>query len=255
MTAAGAGGAPGVPGAPGAGGAPGVPGAPDVAGPRIKICGVTQSDDAARIVAAGADYLGLNFWPRSKRHVGPERAAAIASAVRAAGAAPAAGATGVVGASLVGLFVNQPAHEIAAIQHAVALDVIQLHGDETPDDVAVIARTTGLPIWKAIAVGSPADLADLDRWPVAALLLDAPTAGRGGAGVTFDWALAAEAHRRYPALRFILAGGLTPANVATAISAVAPWAVDVASGVESTPGLKDPAKVAAFLAAARPPRT
>jgi phosphoribosylanthranilate isomerase len=156
---------------------------------------------------------------------------------------------------LVGLFVNQPAHEIAAIQNAVALDVIQLHGDETPDDVALIARTTGLPIWKAIAVGSPADLDDLDRWPVAALLLDAPTAGRGGAGVTFDWALAAEACRRYPTRNFILAGGLTPANVAAAIAAVAPWAIDVASGVESAPGLKDPIKVAAFLAAARPHRS
>ncbi|HET9622139.1 MAG TPA: phosphoribosylanthranilate isomerase, partial [Kofleriaceae bacterium] len=126
-----------------------------------------------------------------------------------------------------------------------------LHGDETPDDVALVARATGLPVWKAIAVGSAADLDDLERWPADALLLDAPSAGRGGAGVTFDWALAALARTRYPARRFVLAGGLTPDNVGAAIAATAPWAVDVASGVEHAPGRKDPAKVRAFVSAVR----
>jgi phosphoribosylanthranilate isomerase len=106
-------------------------------------------------------------------------------------------------------------------------------------------------VWKAIAIGSPDDLRGLDRWPADALLLDAPTAGRGGAGKVFDWNLARDARSMFPARRFVLAGGLGPANVRSAIDAVAPWAVDVASGVESAPGIKDPARLAAFIAAVR----
>lgn len=206
---------------------------------QIKICGVREPDDIG-LGVGDAHFIGLNFWPRSKRHAPLAAARAVAAAVRADSAA-----------RLVGLFVNQPAHEIALVHDAVALDVIQLHGDETPDDVALVARTTGLPVWKAIAVGSAADLDDLERWPADALLLDAPSAGRGGAGVTFDWALAALARTRYPARRFVLAGGLTPDNVGAAIAATAPWAVDVASGVEHAPGRKDPAKVRAFVSAVR----
>lgn len=206
---------------------------------QIKICGVVDPAAVAEVLG-GADYLGVNFWPRSKRHAALSVATAVVAAVRAHSAA-----------RLVGLFVNQSLDDIQRAHAQLQLDVIQLHGDETPDDVAAIARATGLPIWKAIPVGAPADLDDLDRWPADALLLDAPTPGRGGAGVRFDWALGAEARRRYPARRFILAGGLTPENVATAIATVQPWAVDVASGVEHAPGHKDPAKVHAFLSAVR----
>jgi phosphoribosylanthranilate isomerase len=207
---------------------------------KIKICGVTRPDDAAHAAAAGADFLGLNFWPHSKRYLAADRARAVAAAARAAGST-----------QLVGVFVNATLYDITAIVHAVGLDVIQLHGDETPDDVRAVAVAADRPVWKAIAVAEAGDLADFATWPVTAFLLDAPTAGRGGAGKAFDWTLARDARQANPAHKLVLAGGLGPHNVAAAIKAVAPWAVDVASGVESAPGVKDPAKVAAFVAAAR----
>jgi phosphoribosylanthranilate isomerase len=207
---------------------------------KIKICGVTQADDASRIAAAGVDYIGLNFWPTSKRYLAPERAPAIAAAARGAGPV-----------RVVGVFVNASPGDIAAIARDVALDVVQLHGDEPPEQAVAVAQATGCGVWKAIAVGEARDLERLDTWPVEAVLLDAPAVGRGGAGKVFDWNLAREARRLHPARSFVLAGGLAPHNVAAAIEAVAPWAVDVASGVESAPGLKDPAKLAAFIAAVR----
>jgi phosphoribosylanthranilate isomerase len=212
---------------------------------KIKICGVTQPDDAARTAGAGADFLGLNFWPSSKRYLAPDRAPAVASAARAAGAA-----------RLVGVFVNTSLAEIAANTREVVLDVIQLHGDEAPEDIGAISRATGIAVWKAIAVAEPRDVAHLDAWPVDAILLDAPAAGRGGGGKVFDWTLARGARQAHPTRQLVLAGGLGPHNVAAAIDAVEPWAVDVASGVESAPGIKDPTKVAAFIAAAlRRPRS
>jgi phosphoribosylanthranilate isomerase len=207
---------------------------------KIKVCGVTLVDDAARITAAGADFLGLNFWPGSRRRVVAERAAAIAAAARGAGPA-----------QLVGVFVDATAAEIAAVHAQVGLDIIQLHGAETPDDAAAVARATGLPVWKALAAGAPADLDALDAWAVDAILLDTPTPGRGGSGRSFDWGLARTARLGHPARRLVLAGGLHPGNVAAAIAAAAPWGVDAASGVEAAPGIKDLAKVAAFIAAAR----
>ncbi len=207
---------------------------------RIKICGVTRADDAARVAAAGADYIGLNFWPRSKRYLEPSRARPIAAAARGAGAA-----------HLVGVFVDADVDAIRAVLTHVELDVIQLHGDEGPEVVRAVAAATQRPLWKAIAVGARADLDALSAWPVDALLLDAPSAGRGGSGQTFDWTLAAEARRRHPQHRLVLAGGLDPHNVGAAIAAVTPWGVDVASGVESAPGVKDAAKVTEFIAAVR----
>jgi phosphoribosylanthranilate isomerase len=207
---------------------------------RIKICGVTRADDGSHVAAAGVDYIGLNFWPSSKRYLPPERAPAIAAAARGAGAV-----------LLVGVFVNASLERIAAIALDVALDVIQLHGDESPQDVVAVAQATGRAVWKAIAIGEARDLERLDAWPVDAILLDAPAAGRGGAGKVFDWSLARDARRTNPAHKLVLAGGLGPHNVAAAIDAVRPWAVDVASGVEAAPGIKDAAKVAAFVAAVR----
>jgi phosphoribosylanthranilate isomerase len=206
----------------------------------IKICGVTRPDDAARVAAAGVDFIGLNFWPRSRRAVAPERAPELAGAARGAGTA-----------RIVGVFVDAAREAITAIAQAAQLDAIQLHGDEAPEDLAALSSATGLPVWKALAIGAPGDLEELDRWRAEVILLDAPQAGRGGGGVRFDWALAAAARRRAPAQRIALAGGLDPDNVAAAIAQVAPYAVDVATGVEAAPGVKDPVKLAAFVAAVR----
>jgi phosphoribosylanthranilate isomerase len=210
-------------------------------GPRVKICGVTRPDDAAAVAAAGADYVGLNFWSESKRRVDLGTAPAIARAAR--DARP--------GVQIVGLFVDSPPDAIQRVQLIVGLDVIQLHGDETPERCRAIAATTGLPVWKAVAVTGPEAVADLGRWPVDAILLDAPSVGRGGSGRTVDWAVAADAVRRHPGVEVVLAGGLTPDNVAAAIARVGPWAVDVASGVEIAPGEKDADRVRAFVRAAR----
>lgn len=206
----------------------------------IKICGVTLPDDAARVAAAGVDYIGLNFWTKSKRYLDPVRAPLIAAAARASGPA-----------KIVGVFVDTDLHEVREITSQVELDIIQLHGDEDPEDVQAIAEATKLPAWKSVAVGVAKDLDHLEAWPVEHILLDTPSAGRGGSGKTFDWTLAIEAHRRYPARRFFLAGGLDPHNVGAAIAAVAPWGVDVATGVEAGPGIKDAEKLAAFVAAVR----
>ncbi|MGN6105107.1 MAG: phosphoribosylanthranilate isomerase [Kofleriaceae bacterium] len=207
---------------------------------QLKVCGVTRADDAARVAAAGVELIGLNFWPRSRRYLALERAPEIAAAVRAAGPA-----------RLVGVFVDATLSEIAAAHAAVSLDAIQLHGDETPDDASAIAAALARPVWKAIPARDGVDLEALDGWPVDAILLDTPTPGRGGSGATFDWSIARGARDRHPTRRFVLAGGLHPGNVRDAIDAVQPWAVDVASGIESAPGVKDPDKLAAFVAAAR----
>jgi phosphoribosylanthranilate isomerase len=207
---------------------------------KIKICGVTLADDAARVAAAGVDFIGLNFWPRSKRYLSPDRAPLVAAAARGAGPV-----------RVVGVFVDAEPSEIAEICAAVPLDVIQLHGDESPEEVGRVGAATKQPIWKAIAVTAARDLERLEAWPTDAIMLDAPSPGRGGAGKPFDWNLAREARRRHPARKLVLAGGLDAANVATAIAQLTPWAVDVASGVEAAPGIKDPAKLQAFVDAVR----
>lgn len=209
----------------------------------IKICGVTLADDAARVAAAGADFIGLNFWPRSKRYLDPARAPLIAAAARAAGPI-----------KIVGVFVEVDPDELRAIMALVDLDVIQLHGDESDDEIRRVRATARAPIWKALAVAAAADLEAIASLAVEAILLDTPTPGRGGSGQTFDWSLARAARIAHPDRDFVLAGGLRPDNVAAAIRAVAPWAVDVASGIEAAPGVKDPHKLAAFIAAARSAR-
>jgi phosphoribosylanthranilate isomerase len=203
-----------------------------------KICGITRIEDAELAAGEGAAYIGLNFWPGSKRCVTPELAQVLAAAARAT--APQV--------QLVGLFVDQSDGEIAGIAGALDLDIVQLHGDEPPSLCAALA-TRGFRVWKAHAISGAADIDGLNAWPVDAHLLDAPSAGRGGSGTTFDWAHAAAAVKA--GYRVVLAGGLTPENVAEAIAQVRPYAIDVASGVESAPGIKDPAKVRAFLVAAR----
>ncbi|MEZ4368204.1 MAG: bifunctional indole-3-glycerol phosphate synthase/phosphoribosylanthranilate isomerase [Kofleriaceae bacterium] len=212
----------------------------------IKVCGVTVPDDAAMVAAAGVDYVGLNCWPASRRHVVPDRLALLAGAARAARPEIA----------VVGLFVDAYVDEIAALHAAARFDVVQLHGDESVETCQAVRRRLGLPVWKAVAIAGADDVAGLRRWlepgdAVDAILLDAPSAGRGGSGTRIDPALATAAVRAYPSARLVLAGGLDPDNVGAAIAEIRPWAVDVASGVELGPRLKDPERVRAFVAAVR----
>ncbi len=208
---------------------------------RIKICGVTRVDDAVHIAGLGVDFIGLNFWPHSKRHVALDRGADIARHVRAAHPAT----------QLVGVFVDPTIDDVVAHTAKANLDIVQLHGSETSELCVAIGRAVQTPIWKAISVATSNDIADLTAWPVDAILLDAPSPGRGGAGLPFDHHMAKQAHVRHPGVRLVLAGGLNPTNVAAAVRLATPWCVDVASGVESAPGVKDPTKVAAFVAAVR----
>jgi phosphoribosylanthranilate isomerase len=203
---------------------------------RVKICGVTLADDAAAVASAGVDFIGLNFWPKSKRYLAPERAPMIAAIARSCGSA-----------KLVGVFVDASVADVLAVTSRVDLDIIQLHGSETPQACAQIASAVYRPIWKAIAVSSLSSIERLDAWPVDAILLDSAAPMRGGSGVPFDHGIAQMASGK----PIVLAGGLSPETVAAAIARVKPFAVDVASGVEAAPGVKDRAKVAAFVAAVR----
>ncbi|MDQ3369681.1 MAG: phosphoribosylanthranilate isomerase, partial [Myxococcota bacterium] len=144
---------------------------------KIKICGVTTVEDAARAAAAGVDFIGLNFWPGSRRYVAPEQAASLVAAVRGAGPA-----------QVVGVFVDVTADDVAAVMALVDLDIIQLHGGEQPAEVGAIANAAKRPAWKAIAVTGAAAMDGLEGWPVDAILLDTPSTSRGGSGETFDWA-------------------------------------------------------------------
>lgn len=197
----------------------------------IKICGVTTAEDAAMAVEAGAGAIGVNLWPGSKRHVGPEAARAVLSAVPP-------------GVLKVGVFVNAPAAEISRAFDELGLDRAQLHGDEQAADYAALDSAR---LVKAVRVRDAASIAAAAGWAPATWLYDAFVDGFGGGGVAAPWPIIARAARR----PFLLAGGLTPDNVAAAIRATHPDGVDVASGVERRPGAKDPAKVAAFVAAAR----
>lgn len=204
----------------------------------IKICGVTRPDDASYAAQNGADYLGLNFWPGSKRVIDRDRARGIVYTARRSRP----------GTQLVGLFVDAPTAEVLATATGLGLDVVQLHGDEGPEVIAAV-KAAGFETWKAIAVATAADVDGLARWPADGFVLDTPSAGRGGSGKIFDWSLATAAVAA--GHRVILAGGLTPTNVSSAIHAVRPFAVDVASGVESAPGEKDPLRVVQFISAVR----
>lgn len=196
---------------------------------RIKICGLREPAHARLAAEAGADAIGLVFYGRSPRHVQAEAAADVAAALPPYVMA-------------VGLFVDAPAAEIDATLARVPLDLLQFHGSEPPDH----CRSFGRRYMKAIAMGDDADFTARARsyGDAAALLLDAhASGGQGGTGVAFDW-------RRVPRdwpQPIVLAGGLGPDNVATAIAAAAPYAVDVSSGIEQRPGVKDSGKMARFI--------
>lgn len=206
-------------------------------GARIKHCGITSAGDAGLAVEAGAWALGMIFWPGSPRACTPEAATRIARSFRRR-------------VELVGVFVNQSLDEIAAFAEAVPLAAVQLHGDEGPAFCAEVARRTGAKVIKAARVDSRSHLQALQAFRgVDFHLVDARVEGvPGGTGRTVDWALVASRASEVP---LILSGGLTPENVGEAIARVRPFAVDVASGTEAAPGVKDGATLEAFAAAVR----
>ncbi len=205
----------------------------------IKICGIKTLAEALAALESGADMLGFNFYSPSPRYIEPEDCASIMSALRTAGKEM----------TSVGVFVNEDPQRVREILENCALDVAQFSGDEPPDSLAALDGRA----YKAVRPASNAEAEDLlrtyARGAAPTLLVDAHVKGAyGGTGETSNWAIARRLAERAPVL---LAGGLTPQNVGAAIGAVQPWGVDVASGVESSPGVKDIAKISAFIAAVR----
>lgn len=208
---------------------------------RVKICGVTRPQDVVASAAAGVAYLGFNFFPASPRYVSPEAARALAIEVPE-------------GIMKVGLVVDADDARLDEITREVPLDMIQLHGSEAPDRVSEVKARYGLPVMKVIGIAEAADVDQIAAYEQVAdqILIDAkPPKGSalpGGNGLTFDWRLLAD--RKYWTKPWMLAGGLTPENVAEAVRLTGARQVDVSSGVESAPGVKDGAAIAAFAAAA-----
>ena len=199
--------------------------------PIIKICGITRLSDAQHAIEHGVGALGFVFWPRSPRYIAPERAADIIAALPPR-------------VDAVGVFVNESIDGIRAIVATTGIGIVQLHGDEAPS----YAPALGWPVLRAIGVTEVEQAAA--AWPTGTtFLMDAADpVRRGGTGTTVDWEQAAAVAR---GRRIVLAGGLTPENVTAAIDTVRPFGVDVSSGVEDAPGVKNPDKVARFLARAR----
>jgi phosphoribosylanthranilate isomerase len=192
----------------------------------LKICGITNSADAAAAIASGANAIGFNFYPRSPRYIAPENAAAIVTS----------------GVRRVGVFVNETRARIEEIARIAALDIAQLHGEESPGDYP-----SAITVWKAARVGEDFSFAPYEDIPAEAVLLDGPAADLyGGAGKPFDWRRAAGYKRP-----IIIAGGLDASNVARAIALAHPWGVDACSRIETAPGIKDHQKMTDFLLAAK----
>lgn len=207
---------------------------------RVKICGLTRPETVSAAVEAGAAYVGFVFFPKSPRHVDIEAARDLAVNVP-------------MGVAKVALIVDADDAATDAILDRVPIDMLQLHGSETPERVADLRRRTGLPVMKAIGISEAEDVEKIDRFSGVAdqILVDAkpPASGDlpGGNGLSFDWRLVA--NRRW-AVPWMLAGGLTPENVAEAIALTGARQVDVSSGVERAPGVKDEALIRAFLKSA-----
>ena len=195
---------------------------------RVKFCGITRLEDAELAASLDAWAIGFILWPGSRRAADPAVAAGIARAMRRR-------------LELVGVFVNPALDEVVRMADAIGLTHVQLHGDEGPAFCTAVAERTGARVIKALRVSSGADIRAAERFHTDFHLLD------GSGGRTWDWDLVRQRRSRAPV---VLAGGLTPENVAEGIAAVRPWAVDVASGVEVEPGIKDPGRMEAFAAAA-----
>jgi phosphoribosylanthranilate isomerase len=194
-----------------------------MSGPRIKVCGVTRAEDALLAAELGADFLGLNFWPRSPRRVGLEEARAIADAVRGR-------------VRVVGVFVNPCAEEVA-LAEGVGLDLLQFHGDETPAHLAPFAARSIKALRAGERPGDELFAAYPDVW---GFLVEPRRQGYGGSGEAWGYAAAADLPTRKPVF---LAGGIGPENVRSVVAAARPWGVDVCSRVEARPGVKDPARL------------
>jgi len=195
----------------------------------VKICGITRLEDAEAAVAAGARALGFVFWPESPRFVDPHRARAIVKALPPF-------------VTTVGVFVNQPVEYVNGVASLACLSAVQLHGDETIEDAARMMR----PVMKAIGVTTATVEHAADAWPArVTMLLDVhDPRRRGGTGRTIDWTVAAALAARR---RTMLSGGLTPDNVAEAVARVRPFGIDISSGVERSPGVKDHARMRALF--------
>ena len=202
---------------------------------KIKICGITNSNDALACAAAGVDMIGLNFCEQSPRYIRPDQARTIARTLP-------------LSTQAVGIFVDAPAEEIRRVARDVGLRVVQLHGSESPEMCAELARD--FEIIKALQIGGGFGAQRASVYPMCTILLDTYNERiAGGTGAVGDWELA-RATKKF-ASRLILAGGLSPENVAQAIATVEPDGVDVCSSVESAPGVKDPGRIHQFVAAAR----
>jgi phosphoribosylanthranilate isomerase len=202
---------------------------------KVKFCGITRIEDAREAVRLGAWAIGLNHWADSPRRCDPGTALAISAEVRRK-------------VEVCGVFVNATLEEIATAVEDEQLSMVQLHGDEGPAFCKEVGRRTGAKVIKAIRVRSAADLQAAEVFRTDYHLLDAHRPGTpGGTGASFDWDLLSAYRSEVPT---ILAGGLTPGNVAEAIEVAHPAAVDVASGIEAAPGVKDPGLMADFAAAA-----
>jgi phosphoribosylanthranilate isomerase len=191
----------------------------------VKICGITNREDAVAAIEGGASALGFNFYPKSSRYVddGEELVGSVDGVLK------------------VGVFVNESPEKVAEAARRLGLDAVQLHGDETADQYPA-----GLTVWKAVRVDYGFRISDWEHDAAAALLLDGPAGNLyGGSGAAFDWTLAAGSRKK-----IILAGGLDAGNVRQAIAEAHPWGVDACSRLESAPGKKDHKKMAAFLKAA-----
>ena len=202
---------------------------------RVKICGITNAEDARAACEAGVDAIGLNFYPRSPRALSVNKAAELRAQIPS-------------GVQVFGVFVNAEVAEVMEILRNVRLDALQLHGDESPITVAQLARIA--PVFKALRVGPDFSAVTLESYPgVSGFLFDTSGPGQyGGTGRLADWEVAQQVARSH---RVILAGGLNADNVAAAILQVRPYGVDVASGVEASPGAKDHAQLREFVREAR----
>jgi phosphoribosylanthranilate isomerase len=203
----------------------------------VKICGITNLGDALSSVEFGADEIGFNFYRQSKRYIEPFEARNIAQQIPH-------------GVKRIGVFVNETQNRIVETANKVLLDAVQLHGDESAQFICELRGKTSLPIIKAVRIREGLESANLPNFGADAVLLDSYSpAERGGTGKTFDWKTAVEIRGRVSTL--YLAGGLTVENVGDAVSEVNPHAVDVCSGVELAPGIKDRAKLRNFIERAK----
>jgi len=206
----------------------------------VKVCGFAERENLLDVLALPSppDAIGLNFYPKSKRYLEPEGALTWVPFVAQR-------------TTIVGVFVNESTEAILQMHESGLLHAAQLHGDESPEDCAVL-MAAGIPVIKAVGVKDEESVGDLARFGTPYLLLDAYLPETfGGGGETFDWALARATVDRYPELLILLSGGLDPDNAGTAVAAVQPAAVDAASGVESAPGVKSVTKVRRFVEAVR----